>query len=376
MTFSRNIKRGNVKKHYCYFCGLGLFALLFITCYSMEDVELGLPSSSTCIAIKASDNKIVHIDPDMFPQLGQYKASGEPIPLSKISKLQCSGQDLKSLLGLFSTSDKIKDLAYYTEVASIVQFVKELDIRKDILDLLESLASSIPLSTKSPAEYEGELNLSKKGIFSMLGLYSFLPLENISKVDLSHNSIERFDLKFLRRLMPHLRHLNVSYNQITKLRRSMLEGMPAGFYVDISDNPINKLGSGVMKAIVSLRDKSISISLYRTLLPQDTLASLASSIKRASYKHLGTRIGLTAYFVVALVGSIALKAYAESEGTAVASDSSSMLSEVSQTYPYYLFDWSADAAFISASISAIASQVAWIFQHDAHESRLYCDNMS
>lgn len=221
---------------------------------------------------------------------------------------------------------------------------------------------------------DGVLDLSKSnlsGNFTRSVLPEVIPhSDRITKLILRDNCIERFDLKSLLELMPRLSHIDVSYNQITKLRRSMLEGLPSGCYASFSDNPIAKLGSGVMAAIAGLRDKSVRISMHRTALDVEVLESMEHLLSRISSQHLATKIGLMILGGLMLPASIVMKVYATSNPESWSSNmTSSSIAVATQSNP--ILDGFAVVAFIAAPICFVAGQVAGIFQHDTRESILY-----
>jgi len=232
----------------------------------------------------------------------------------------------------------------------------------DDIDQSEFELRNIASSSSShvfPMVLQGRLNLANKDLTGCDAIESIEDLGSVTSLYLSHNRIERFNVKELVRLMPHLENISFDGNQITKLRRCMLEVLPDGSYLDLSNNPINRIGKGVEHAIAGLRDKEITISLYGTNLDISVLELLEKSTQRSALRHTLAGVGLMIAGGLTLGGSTALAILSEPKD----SDSRTVQENV-------MMGGAVCGILLGYCLTAL-KHVVTIFQHDCHQSRLY-----
>lgn len=205
-----------------------------------------------------------------------------------------------------------------------------------------------------------KLNLSGRSIKSIEEIEHLDDYKSVTKLDLSNNKIERFDIKALCKLMPQLKTFSFSRNQITELHACMFEGLPEDSSLDLSHNPIKKIGAGVERTLARLRDKGISISLHGTQLKAEVLTSLAKSLERSSWAHLLTGIGLMAGGGIVFVGSTVLMIVSDLDG-----DGQRNIAE-------NVMFGSGIVGMLSTVGLCAARPIVSCIQHDAHQSRFYC----
>ena len=223
-------------------------------------------------------------------------------------------------------------------------------------------------------------NGSAKGLTDLTMLSTIGSTGDIVKLDLSSNHITDFNMKELSHAMPHLRHINISGNQIIKLRRRMLEGVPCHTLFDLSNNPIKTTSKKILSLMSKLADKDVTISLYATQLPEDLLQKMESRIENLSSSHTWYNVGVVMLGGIIFVGSIPLKALSDSLGPELSSLSSDGLSSgalssqgsVLQCSPYqpYLKGLSICMFVAGAALMAVQPCLHYL-QHDIKQSKLY-----
>lgn len=228
---------------------------------------------------------------------------------------------------------------------------------------------------------------SKNGVcfLSERGLTDFRFLDEHSinavvELNVSHNQIEDFNVKELFRKLPCLRHLNVSHNKIVKLRRRMIEGLPAHASVNFSDNPITTTSKHIISVFNDLADKDITISCYNTQLPHKLLKQIESNVMRASCWHRTTYYTSMVIGSFMFAGSIPLRALADatsqnassscSQGMNVTINSSSCLQGQQAMHMDYLRPLSIVMFATGALIIAIQPCLQ-IMQHERNKSKFY-----
>jgi len=221
---------------------------------------------------------------------------------------------------------------------------------------LSSVASS---SHMSSVVFKERINVANKDLRECDVIESIEGFNTATKLDVSHNRIERFNVKELIRLMPHLKDINFSHNCISKLRRCMLEGLPDGSYLDLSHNPINQVGKGVERAIAGLRDKDITISMYGTHLDVSVCESLEKSTYKSALRHTCLGVGLMVLGGLTLGGSCVLAIVSHPQDN-----------EVRTAQERVMIGGAVSGMILGYCLTAV-KHVITIFKHDCHQSRLY-----
>lgn len=216
----------------------------------------------------------------------------------------------------------------------------------------------------------GVLDLQSKNIITMPDV----TFSGVHTLNLSHNGIVGFDLQELLKAMPYMRTLNVAANKIQELKICMLKGMPHGFSLNVSDNPICSIEPGVERIIDTLRDKDIVIRCYQVLLEERQLKRLQSLLARSSTMHRVQQAVAAGLGVLSMIGGIALLANSEYSCQLSESDSflsSGATSSVSAVCKYNgIFAAGMCSMLVGVSL-LFGRPIMSIIQHDLRESKLY-----
>jgi len=348
---------------------LGLVLLIhFFNLSTMEpDLELG---KRRFVEVKASDSQIVRVEHSLLKKFSKFeKHESRPIKLSSVCEMYCCGHDLECFLTIFSDAKKRKKIKNPDEAAAIVDFAEKLGAKKSLQKKLQAWSSGMATSSSSETMRDGCFDLSDKKIRTLLGLIKLKTPHTITTLKLSDNKIESFDLKSLLRLMPNLRDLRLCGNKISLLQPRMFEGMPQGFYLSLSHNPIKKMADGTIAALAKLRDKDISISLYDTELSQKEIHKIASTLAAISLKNRLIKIGMRTFAGCCLIGGILLKVYSHDD---ISEDDNSTV-PVSTVQPEIndFMNVSATISFVLGPICYVAAEGWNFFKHSIKESRMF-----
>jgi len=351
---------------------LKMFSLvLLITCfnlYTMEpDLELG---KGRFVEIQASNNKIVRVDTSFLEKFSKFeKHKSRPIKLSSVCETYCCAHDLHCLFTLLSDLKKRKKIKNPDEATAVVDFAKQFGAKKSLQKKLQAWSSGMSISSSSETIRDGCFDLSNKKLCTLFGLVKIKSPHAITRLKLSDNKIESFDLKSLLRLMPNLRDLSLCGNKISLLQPCIFEGMPQGFYLSLSHNPIKKMADGTIAALKKLRDKDISISLYDTELSQKEMHKIASTLAAISLKNRLITIGMRTIAGCCLIGGFFLKFYSHD---VISEDDNSTVS-VSTIQPEVndFLSVSGTISFVIAPLSFIAAEGWNFFKHSIKESRMF-----
>jgi len=224
---------------------------------------------------------------------------------------------------------------------------------------------------QSARAQSGVLDLQSKNIITMPDI-SF---SGVHTLNLSHNGIVGFDLKELLKAMPYMRTLNISANKIQELKACMLKGMPQGFSLDLSDNPISSIESDVEHVIDTLRDKDMVIRCYSVLLEERQLKRLQSLLARSSAMHKTEQVVAAGLGALSVFAGIAFLTHSEYPCQASESDSDMLSGSIGSASSLVCRHF----GFFASGIGSIFLGVGLLFgrpimsivQHDLHESKLY-----
>ncbi len=287
-----------------------------------------------------------------------------------------SPYEKKNLLELIKDPEKRKDINSYAEAHLLVPIARHFKLEQAVISNLQKWVSDFK-SDEVNDSYGAQAVLHGKGLRTIVHLYLNSCYKNLSTLILSKNKLKCFNLKLLTKCISALEWLDVSYNDISKLRGCMLEGMPQNFYLNLSGNKISSIGSNVKSIIKSLRDKNVRLVMYDTSLNEEVLSSLESSISRSSLVHLVTKIGGIAFGVLLGGSGIVCKAFAGSsasvdESSTMLSSSGSLSQNLNQEFN--TLDCLGGICLVLSPFVSLGTFVYGYLQHENHQSRLYWRN--
>ena len=217
----------------------------------------------------------------------------------------------------------------------------------------------------------GVINLQSKNIITM----PYISFSGVHTINLSHNEIVGFDLQELLKVMPQIRTLNISANKIKELKTCMLKGMPHGFSLDLSDNPICGIEPGVEQVIDELRDRDIVIHCYNVLLKEHQLHRLQRLLARSSTMHRAQQVIVAGLGALSMIGGIVLLANSEYPCQRSEADSffsSGVTSSTSSAVCKHYGMFGAGMGSILVGVGLLFGRpIMSILQHDVHQSKLY-----
>ncbi len=205
-------------------------------------------------------------------------------PTTKMLLERAQRHSMKKLVNIASFH-----LPFYPNFAV---FLHDYPVKK-ILKLFEHYENSCDLNLSAEA-LKKELGCTKK-IASLEGIEALSKISlapNVTHITASNQYIESVNIGSLAKAFPALRNLNLSRNQLKKLTRKSLRGLPPEFNLDLSKNKITEIEeacfdfpSALKKVKINLNDNPLAC-MDNKIFNQSYSERIKTLIKSLSAKSL------------------------------------------------------------------------------------------